>query len=178
MNPLPITPPATSHPRRRHQGPLDDNSWRSLRRHRRRRRRPPLPSLSATAAIITIMGLVVAWCRLPPPSSSPLSSNAAATLPTTESMPPHPRSPPPPCRRRALSALSIAHGAVMVRHAASMPSVPVQRGKCRSHTHPPCWATGPLHQRRHHSPSAGGIPSFTSQAAAAGQATSMAARRR
>jgi hypothetical protein len=40
--------------------------------------------LSATATIVTIMGLVVAWCRLPPPSSSSLSSNAAATLPTTE----------------------------------------------------------------------------------------------
>ena len=84
MNPLPITPPATSHPRRRHQGPLD-KTWRSLHRHHRRR--PPSPSLSATAAIVANTGLVVAWCRLPPPSSSPLPSNTAATLPTTASLP-------------------------------------------------------------------------------------------
>jgi hypothetical protein len=42
MNPLPITPPATSHPRRRRQGPLD-NTWRSLHRHHRRRRDYVLP---------------------------------------------------------------------------------------------------------------------------------------
>jgi hypothetical protein len=61
--------------------------------------------LSATTAIITIMGLVVAWCRLPPPSSSSLSSNAVTTLPTTESMPPHPCSPPPPHCRRPIRSL-------------------------------------------------------------------------
>ena len=102
MNPLPITPPATSDPRRRRQGPLD-NTWRSLHHHCRRC--PPSPSLSSTATIVTIMGLVVAWCRLPPPSSSSLSSNAAATLPTTESTPPHPRSPPPPSPSRPLRPL-------------------------------------------------------------------------
>jgi len=80
--------------------------------------------LCATAAIVTIMGLVVAWCRLPPPSSSSLSSNTASTLPlpTMESMPPPPCSPPPPCRRHTLSAVSIAHGVILDRHAASMPS--------------------------------------------------------
>ena len=145
MNQLPIKPPATSHPRRCHQGPLD-NTWRSLHRHRRRR--PPSPPLSATATILTIMGLVVAWCRLPPPSCSSLLSNAASTLPTMESTPPPPRSPPPPNRRRALSALSIAHGAILDRHAASMPSG--RRGKCRSHPRPPFRKTGQLRQRRRH----------------------------
>ncbi len=88
-NPLPITPPTTSHPRRRRQGPLD-NTWRSLHCHRRcrRRRHPPSPSLSATTAIIAIMGLVVAWCRLPPPSFSSLPSNATTTPSTTKSPPP------------------------------------------------------------------------------------------
>ena len=125
MNPLPITPPATSHPRRRHQGPLD-KTWRSLHRHRRRR--PPSPSSSATAAIVAITGLVVAWCRLPPPSSSPLSSNAAATLPTTAS-PPLRLVLLPPCDPllRCRRTLSIAHGAVMDRHAASTPSGTTRR---------------------------------------------------
>jgi hypothetical protein len=70
--------------------------------------------------------LVVAWCCLIPSSSSPLSSTAAATPPTTVSPPPRlvlpPPAIPPPRRRRALSALSIAHGAVMDRHAAWTPS--------------------------------------------------------
>jgi hypothetical protein len=70
--------------------------------------------------------LVVAWCHLPPPSSSPLSSTAAATPPTTASPPPRlvllPPVIPPPRRRRALCALSIAHGAVMDRHAVWTPS--------------------------------------------------------
>jgi hypothetical protein len=57
--------------------------------------------------------LVVAWCRLIPSSSSSLSS-ATVLLP--------PCDPPPPRCRRALSALSIAHGAVMNRHAACTPS--------------------------------------------------------
>ena len=126
MNQLPITPPATSHPHRHRHGPLD-NTWRSLHRHRRRR--PPSPPLSATATILTIMGLVVAWCRLPPPSCSSLSSNAASTLPTMESTPPPPRSPPPliAVAPSPLSALSIAHGAILDRHAASTPSGTTRR---------------------------------------------------
>jgi hypothetical protein len=103
MNPLPITQSATSHPRHRRQGPLD-NTWRSLHHHHRRR--PPSPSLSATTAIVAILGLVVAWCRLPPPSSSPLSSITTATLPTTESGLPRLRSPPPPSPSRLLRHLN------------------------------------------------------------------------
>ena len=75
------------------QDPLD-RTRRPLHRHRCRRH-PPSPSLSATDAIVAIMGLVVALCRLPPPSSSSLSSNAAATPPTKESLQPRPRSPLP-----------------------------------------------------------------------------------
>jgi hypothetical protein len=82
---------------------------------------PSTIAATATAAIVAIVaitGLVVAWCRLIPSSSSPLSSTAAATPPTTASPPPHlvllpPCDPPPPCRCCALSALLIAHGAVM-----------------------------------------------------------------
>jgi hypothetical protein len=96
-----------------------------------------------------------------------------------------PAIPPPRCRR-ALSALSIAHGAVMDRHAASMPSLPVRRVKCRSRTRPPRRDMGPLHQRHRHdcrnasvsSLAAGGRPSFASRAAAAGRVTATAARRR
>ena len=51
--------------------------------------------MSATTAIVHIMGLVVAWCCLPPLSSSSLSSTATATPPTMASPPPRPRSPPP-----------------------------------------------------------------------------------
>ena len=93
MNPLPITHPTTSHPHCRCQGLLD-KTWRSLHHHHCRC--PPSPSLSATAAIVAIMGLVVAWCCLPLPSSSSLSSNAAATLSTMKSPLPCPHSPPPP----------------------------------------------------------------------------------
>jgi len=77
--------------------------------------------LSATAAIVAIMGLVVAWCRLIPSSSSPLSSTAAATPPTT-AFPPPCLVLPPLCCHHALSALLITHVAVMDRHAASTPS--------------------------------------------------------
>jgi hypothetical protein len=100
---LPLTPPTTRHPRCRHQGPLH-TTWRS----RHCRRCPPTPSSSATAAIITITGLVVAWCRLPPPSSSPLLFTADATPPMTASPPPclvllpPLRSPPPPSPSRPL----------------------------------------------------------------------------
>ena len=118
MNPLPITHSATSHPRRCRQSPLD-NTWRSLHHHRRRR--PPSPSLSATTTIVAIMGLVVAWCSPPPLSSLSLSSTTTTTLPTTESTPPCPRSPPPPPHHLAFSALLIAHGAILDRHAASTP---------------------------------------------------------
>jgi hypothetical protein len=115
--------PITSHHRRRRQGPLHNN-WQSCHR----RRCLPTPSSSATAAIVDIVaitGLVVAWCgRLPPPSSSSLSSTADATPPTMASPPPClvllPPLRSPPRRRRALSALSIAHGAVIDRHVAPM----------------------------------------------------------
>ena len=134
MNPLPITPLATSHPRchRRRQGLLD-YTWQSL--HRYRRRRPPSPSLSATTTIVTIMGLVVAWCHLPPPSTSSLSSNAVTTLPTTESTPPHPRSPPPP----VAVAPSLPFRSPMVPSWTGMrrQRPPVGRGKCRSCPGPP-----------------------------------------
>jgi hypothetical protein len=115
--------------------------------------------------------LVVAWCRMIPLSSSPLPSTAAATPPTTA--PPSPRLVPPPlrpppCCRRALSARSITHGAVMNRHAAWTPS----RSNVSSAApapHPPCWGAGPLRQRRRHgrrnasvSPAVGGRPSFWS----------------
>ena len=102
---LPLTPPTTSHHRRHRQGPLQTN-WRSCHRHRR----PPSPSLSPTAAIVTILGLVVAWCCLPPPSSSSVA-----------------RSPPPPRCHCALSALLIAHGAILDRHAALTPSGTTRR---------------------------------------------------
>ena len=103
---LPLTPPTTSHHRRGRQGPLHTN-WRSHHRPRC----PPTPSSSSTAAIITITGLVVAWCHLPPPSSSPLSSTADATPPTTKSPPPRlviipPLRPsPPPLPSRPLRPL-------------------------------------------------------------------------
>jgi hypothetical protein len=149
MNPLPITititPPATSHPRRRHQGPLD-NTWRSLYRHHRCR--PPSPSLSATATIVTIMGLVVAWCRLPPPSSSSLSSNAAATLPTTESTPPHPHSPPPPIAVAPSppSRLPMAPSWTGMQHRRP----PVRCGECRTRPPPLFQKTGKFRQCRRH----------------------------
>ena len=121
LHPLP-----TSHPRHCRQGPLG-NTWLSRHRHCHcHRRRPPSPSLSATTAIVAIMGFVVAWCHLPPPSSSSLSTTsqphqqcnhcrlAPILLP--------PCNPPPPHCRRALSALSIAHGAILDRHASSTSS--------------------------------------------------------
>jgi hypothetical protein len=65
MNPLPTGTPATSHPRRCRQGPLDPGGLFIVIVvvvHHHRHCMPPPP--------VTIMGLVVAWCRLPPPSSS------------------------------------------------------------------------------------------------------------
>ena len=127
MNPLPITPPATSHPRHHHQGPLD-KTWRSLHRHRRRR--PPSLSSSATAAIVAITGLVVAWCRLPPPSSSPSLSTTDATPPTTASPPLRlvllpPCDPPPPV-------------AVAPSPPSRSPMAPSWTGMRRRH--PPSWS--------------------------------------
>ena len=87
------TPHHKPSPHRCCQDPLDCTR-RSLHRHRCCRR-PPSPLLSATTAIVAIMGLVVALCRLPPPSSSSLSSNAVTIPPTKESPQPCPRSPPP-----------------------------------------------------------------------------------
>ena len=148
MNPLPITPPVMSHPRRRHQDPLD-NTRRSLHHHCCLR--PPSPSLSSTAAIVIIMGLVVAWCRLMPPSSSSLLSNAATALPTTESLLPHPCSLPPPRRRRALSTLLIAHGTILDRHVAStLSGSSARREPLPLPSTPPFLKTGQLCQRRCH----------------------------
>jgi hypothetical protein len=124
MNPLPISHSATSHPRPRRQGPLD-NTWRSLHHHRRRR--PPSPSLSATATIVVIMELVVAWCRLPPLSSSSLSYTTTATLLTTDQRRLTLVLLPPPRHRIAFSALLITHGAILDRHAASTPSGTMRR---------------------------------------------------
>jgi len=137
LNYEPITNYTPHHelsPRRRCQDPLD-RTRRSLHRHRCRRR-PPSPSLSATAAIVAIMGLVVALCRLPPPPSSSLSvililvvqrrrnptndgitaasppfSSPPAILPLPVAFPPSPpsRSPMAPC-------------AILDWHAASTPS--------------------------------------------------------
>jgi hypothetical protein len=56
---------------------------------------------------------------------------------------------PPPHRRRALSTRSIAHGAIMDRHAASTPSLPFQRGNVAP-ARAPRRDTGPLRQRRRH----------------------------
>ena len=93
MNITNYTPHHEPSPHRPCQDPLD-RTRRSLHRHRCRSR-PPLPSLSATAAIVTIMGLVVFLRRLPPTPSSSFLSNAAATPPTKESPQSCPRSPPP-----------------------------------------------------------------------------------
>jgi hypothetical protein len=145
MNITNYTPHHEPSPHRPCQDPLD-RTRRSLHRHRCRRR-PPSPSLSATTAIITIMGLVGALCHLPAPSSSSLLSNAAATPPTKESPQPRPRSPPPlrssPPRRLPalyLYALLIAHGAILDGMQRRRPLV--QRGECRSRPCTPCRKTG------------------------------------
>ena len=99
-------------------------SWRSLHRHRRRR--PPSPSLYATAArhhhgvgcclvppaATVILILVVQRCR------NPTNDGINAASPPFFS---------PPIRSRAFSALSIAHGAILDRHAASTPSGTTRR---------------------------------------------------
>ena len=99
-------------------------SWRSLHRHLRRR--PPSPSLYATAtrhhhgvgsclvrpAATVIFILVVQRCR------NPTNDGINATLPPFS---------PPPRRSRALSPLSIAHGALLDRHAASTASGTTRR---------------------------------------------------
>jgi hypothetical protein len=132
----------------------------------------------------------VGCCLVPPAPTFILTIGVhrRRTPPTMASPPPRlillPPLQSPPRRRCALSALSITHGAVMDRHAASTSSLPVRRGKCRSRTRPPCRDTGPLRQRRRHDrrnasvsfPAADGRPSFTSWAAAACRATATAAR--
>ena len=100
---------------------------------------------------------------------NPTNNEITATLPCH-----HPPLQPPPTVAVAPSPLSRSP---MVP-SASMPSLPVRRGKCRSRTCPPRWDMDPLRQRRRHSQAAGGIPSFASRAAAAGQATATAARQR
>ena len=106
---------------------------------------------------------------------NPTNDGVPATLPRP---PPPPAIPPPPSPSRPLCPLDRPWrraSCVMDRHAALMPSLLVQRGKCRSRTRPPRWDTSPLRQRRCHSPAAGGKPSFASRAAATGQATAAAA---
>ena len=100
MNPLPTGTPATSHPRRCRQGPLDPGGLFIVIVvvvHHHHHCMPPPP--------VTITGLVVAWCRLPPPSSSPLSSTADATPPTMASPPPRLVLLPPPSPSRPLRPL-------------------------------------------------------------------------
>ena len=173
MKPLPITHSAMSHPHRRRQGPLD-NTGRSLHHHCCCP--PPSPSLSATAAIVAIMGLVVAWCRLPSLSSSSLSSTTTATLlPMTESVPPLFSSPPVAVLPSSPSQLLMAPSWTGIRRRRP----PVQRSKCRSRPRPTCRKTGQLRQRRQHcrhnalvsSPAASVGPSFAFWAAAASRAT-------
>ena len=140
---LPLTPPTTSHHRRCRQGPLHTN-WRS----RHRRCRPPSPSSSATAAIVAITGLVVAWCRLIPMSSSPLSSTAAATPPTTASPPFRLVLLPPPSPSRPLRPLDRpwrCNGP-----ACGVDTLPVRRVECRSRPRPTRRGEGPLRQCRRH----------------------------
>ena len=181
MNPLPITPPATSHPRRHRQGPLH-TSWRShhCRRH------PPTPSSSATAAIVTITGLIVAWCRLIPSSSSPLSSTAAATPPTTASPPHHlvllpPCDPPPPVAAAPSppSRSPMAPSWTGMRRRFALPPGPTRQVPL-PHA-PPSSGYGPIAPAPpSQTPQCLGLhrPSFASRAAAAGWATAPAARRR
>ena len=97
---------------------------------------------------------------------------------------PCPRTPPPLLPLHPLRPLNhpwSRHGSACGIHV-----LPVQRGKCCSLPHPPCWRTGPWCQRcrRGHcnasvsSLPANSRPSFASWAAAASRATAMAARRR
>ena len=168
MNPLPKTPPATSHPRRRHQGPLD-NTWRSLHRHCHRR--PPLQSLPATTEIVTIMvmGFIVAWCRLPPAAAVTVFLILVVQRrrnPTNDGI--NTASPP-------FSSLPVAVAPSLPSRSPMAPSwtgmrrrPPVRRSECRSRPRPPFRKTGQLHQRRRHgrrdasvsSPAAGVRPSL------------------
>ena len=142
--------------------------------HQHHHRPPPPPSSPSRGWL-----LLGAACRhrhphhCRPPPTQPHQRRRPRRLASSS---PPPCDPHPPRHHHALSALSIAHGAVMDRNAASMPSLPARRGKCRSRTRTPRRDTGPLRQRRRHSPAAGGIPSFASRAAAAGRATATAAR--
>jgi hypothetical protein len=105
--------------------------------HQRRHRPPPPPSSPSRGWL-----LLGAACRhLHPHHYRPPLPQV--TPPTTASPPPHLILLPPPCDPPpvdvALSPPSqspITHGAVMDWHAASTPSLPVQRGKCRSRMHP------------------------------------------
>ena len=152
--------------------------------HQRRHCPSPPPSTPSRGWLLigaTCRHLHPHHCRPPPPQ--PHQRRRPHRL-TSFSSPPC--NDPPPRRCCALSALSITHGAVMDRHAASTSSLPVRRDKCRSRTCPPLRDTGPLRQRhrrnRHNalvsSSAAGGRPSFTSRAAAAGRATATAAWQR
>ena len=118
MKPLPIATPATSHPLCRHQGPLD-KIWRSLHRHRRRR--PPSPSLSATAA----RHQHGVGCCLVPPAATVILILAVQRCrnPTNDRI----NAASPPFSSPPRSALSIAHGTILDRHAASTPSGTTRR---------------------------------------------------
>ena len=119
MNPLPITHSATSHPCRRRQGLLDI-TWRSLHHHHHRHH-PPSPSLSATPPSSPSWGWLLLGaacrhchphpCRLPPPQPYQ-RRNQSRLAPVL--LPPH--------RRHGLSALLIAHGAILDLHGVSTPS--------------------------------------------------------
>ena len=179
MNPLPTGTPATSHPRCCRQGPLHPGGLFIVIVvvvHHRRHRLPPPPSRGWLLLGAASRHHHPHRCR--PPPMQPHQRRRPRRFALSFSPP----AIPPPRRRRALSALSIAHGAVMDRHAASTPSLLVRRGKCRSRTRPPRRDTGSLRQRRRNasvsSLTAGGRPSFASRAAAAGRATATAARRR
>jgi hypothetical protein len=189
MSPLPMyTPHHEPSPHRRCQDPLD-RTRRSLHRHRCRRR-PPSPSLSATAAIVTIMG--VGCCFVPSAATVILTIVVQRRHnPTNEGITAAAASPPfssPPAIPPLPVALFLPSPPSQLPMAPSLTGMqrrrpPVRRGECRSRPCPPCRKTGQLCQRRRHgrldasvsSPAARVGPSFTSRAAAAGRATATAA---
>jgi hypothetical protein len=143
---LPFTPPTTSQPFCRRQGPLH-NTWQS----HHCRYRPLLPSSSATPTIVAITGLVVACCLVPPAATVILTIVIHCRRnPTNDSVPaaasfcplPPLRSSPPTllsCSLRPLDCSWCRHGL-----ACGVDALPVQCGKCCSCPCPPCWGTGPL----------------------------------
>jgi len=122
MNPLPITHSATSHPHPHRQGPLD-NTWLFIIIvvvvHHRHHCLPLPPSLPSWGWLL--LGAACRHCHphpchLPPPQ--PYQQRISATSPSFSSPPRHPL---------AFSPLSITHGAILDRHAASTPSGTMRR---------------------------------------------------